>query len=505
MHTTRLEQDVDAGPLGPCRLIKPLPADPHKRVWQAVFPGQNEHALVDPGLVCLLGDRPAPTRRVRAWKAADVTRADPDRGVVLIHSRRGRTDLTSWLEADALRPIADLVALVAALCRGLAEAHAAGVHHGMVVPELVWVRAGSPELVDVGVEPDAPDPASADVAAVGELLCWMLTGQPAKASALTASRSPLALACRGVAPGLPDIVRRAADTNSPERYATAADLEAALIGWLATERRGRSTSPRRRLVGVAACAAIAGVSGVAGSLMEKHAAHAGVADAWRTSEQLTAQLADRSAELQTLQKRLDLQNRIARSLNDSLRYNPDRHGVVANTTPSWSLAEMLLWPLHSDPASVEFRMQFHVDRLTTARDLIEQAHESGRGEHLETLLIELNAGVWEFQLGNVQAAEELLDHAVSRLASRLDSNDPLARGATQLLELARGSKESSAGCAVVMEDWVVQLVDRALHPDEPRTIGEFDPRPGYPGWRHDSSSAESDQAFTDRVRSGMAG
>lgn len=507
MHTTRLEQDVDAGPLGPCRLIKPLPADPHRRVWQAVFPGPNEHALVDAGLVCLLGDRQAPGPRVRAWKAADVARTDPARGVVLIHSRRGRTDLTSWLDADALRPVADLVDLAATLCRSLAEAHASNVHHGLIVPELVWVRAGMPELVDVGIEPETSDPAAADVTALGELLCWMLTGQPADTAALTpAARSPLVLACRGVAPGLPDIVRRAADVNSPDRFTSAAELEAALTGWLATERRRRVPSPRRGLVGLAACVVIAGLSGVAGALMEKHAAHAGVADAWRTSEKLAAQLAERSEELESLQKRIDLQNRIARSLHDSLRYHGNRHGVVANTTPSWSLAEMLLWPLHSDPKSLDRRMQFHVDRLTAARDLIEQAHETGRGHHMETLLLELNAGVWELQIGNLQQAHDLLGRAAPQLADRLDPTDPLARGATQLLDLAAtGQEDFSRPVAAALEEWVARLLDQSSELQELSEFGALDPRQRFTRWRHDDTSAESDRAFTDRIRAGMTG
>lgn len=225
---------------------------------RAPLAGMEEHlwrraaapvaALSHPNLVPLIEARYEEDRPVQVWEAV-----------------RGLT-LAQWIAEHDAMPARQAVLLVIGVLDGLAHAHAHGVVHGQVRPQAVWLdMAGRPRLTDFATPPQPTDTrtlatatglylapevargqlpdARSDLFGAGLVLYELLVGQPAVKDAIPQRAIAQLLDAPVELPArltniehdealLRRVLAKALAREPGERYATAAEMRAALQEWL---------------------------------------------------------------------------------------------------------------------------------------------------------------------------------------------------------------------------------------------------------------------------------
>lgn len=266
---------ADVPALGPFRLQRLLSRDAQAAYWMAqdasasrsvmlkVFerapvPGIDEAgwqraaaavmALAHPNVVALLEARHEGGRPVLVWEAV--------RGI----------PLSQWIADHGAMPSRQAVLLAIGVLDGLSVAHAAGVVHGQLKPQAVWLdMAGRPRIGDFAIPLQPVDPrqlatatglhlapevargqrpdARSDVFGAGLLLYELLVGQPAIRDAnpqraiAQLLEAPVELPPRLSTverdeAHLRRLVTRALARDPAERYASVSQFRAALQEWL---------------------------------------------------------------------------------------------------------------------------------------------------------------------------------------------------------------------------------------------------------------------------------
>lgn len=195
--------------------------------------------------------------RVRA-----VERVSEDELLVAYPAVRGES-LVDVLRRGPL-PVEQALAVLGQVCRSLAQAHAVGIEHLVLGPaSIVFLRDDDPRSIaildygiaplyegcdratDVELHPVTPERVigggnerAEDVYLVGCLAYWMLAGRPPfraddlatlrRRHAIEDARRLDAFAIEGLPPHVVDAVARALEKDPDERFATIAELEAAL-------------------------------------------------------------------------------------------------------------------------------------------------------------------------------------------------------------------------------------------------------------------------------------
>lgn len=411
------------------------------------------------------------------WATPDSIVQNPSTGTAILYRLQRESTIADAMTHGVLDGREAFLAFCARLCDSLAHWHALGLHHGMIVEQVILVSGGcQPLILDApvgsaliadgtarveGVRQDS----ALDIQAVSNLIRHLTSASHSKTRDHHKDDASNELAT---------LLNKASAAGGPNGYVQICELRDDLVD-LARPRAGssRRTWP---VVVAAGLLVMSGLSGLAFSLGRQE----GLGRQQRAAESMAEviqSLAVAESRLADLERQSEVHRSMVKAVREDLLFASNGRSLGSNTLTAWSSLEMLLWPLSdNDPRHVERRrLELLQDRLAVTKRFVDDAYSRGNDHHLETMLAELSIGVWETQAGRFDLARTYLDRVVPNLENSLSASDPMLLGARQLSEMV-SNRQSQSGAASGnhLEPWVRNLLGLGVNPPatgERRVIG----------------------------------
>lgn len=366
------------------------------------------------------------------WVVPDAVVQEGSLGHLVVYRFERESSLAEAISQGELDTKEAALAFCTRLCAGLANLHALGLHHGMVVEKLIHVSPGcNPQIIDAPIGP----PLGSDVlqknegevtGSLGDIRCTAgLIGRLlARLQEMSGEQTPR------LSPEIERILSRAKAAGARNGYVQICELRDDLIALARPRRFSARTMSLAAAAGVLVVAAVSLVSGVG---VGRQSGLQALRDTERELAAAVVRVSGAETRLAELEKQAEIHRSMVKAIRDDLVFGSNGQSLGSNTLAAWSSLEMLLWPLSGEDAvSVERRRSFLEDRLTVARRFVDDSYARGNERHIETMLAELSISVWEAQAGRFDHARVYLDRVVPRLEDSLATSDPLLRGARQL-------------------------------------------------------------------------
>jgi hypothetical protein len=529
-HTERILRTPG---LGACRLRRRLLVGDAGELWEAAVPDvPTEDDSRRTTLALIRREAAWASWRVRLEQVArlehlgwatpqGVGRNPDDDDVFAVYDLSASTPLDEWARGE--HPLRERIGVIAKLAASLTHAHARGVHHEHLSPCCIAMNGACPTIIDTPVGqrahaddpwalPDAPGsraaetPAAVDIARLGAGLFWILTGRPIGDLESDGQDPVVLLRVQGVADELITIVCKSTGIGATPRYLQVSQFELDIVRVLArggVAARGRVRTSMSVLT--AAAVTLTGIGALAGYIVGNSGRAASLAASNERANVLQETLVAREAEMAAMRESHNRQFRAVDSIKESMRYSRYNPVVSANRLATWSMLEMLYWPVDGPGQSFENRVNFHETRVATFRRFVDHSYQVSNENHLDTMVAEVSLAAWEMQMGRPSMTVQILERVLPRLEPRLEPSDSLIRGANQLLDFAQAAlrgevPEEAPGT----EPWVIHIAGNQianLEVGEGNTqYRELEPLQTTLAMRQtDPETEERDRKFTEEV------